>query len=52
MVFVNTRNSATGHLGDPKLTNINSSVLAGFLDGTFSRTRDMFTNYSAGTLAA
>jgi hypothetical protein len=52
IVFVNTSNTATGHLGDANLTNINASVLAGFLDGTFSRTRDLFTNYAAGTLAA
>jgi len=52
MIFVNTSNSAEGHLGDANLTNINASVLAGFLDGTFSRTRDLFTNYAAGTLAA
>lgn len=52
IVFVNTSNNATGHLGDTNLTNINSSVLAGFLDGTFSRTRDMFINYTAGSLAA
>lgn len=43
IVFANTSNSATGHLGDPNLTNINSFVLAGVLDGTFSRTRDLFS---------
>lgn len=42
MIFVNTSNSAAYHLGDASLTNINSSVLSGFLDGTYSRTRDMF----------
>jgi hypothetical protein len=52
MVFVNTSNSATGHLGDSTLSNINSSILSGYLDGTFSRTRDMFTNYAGGTLAS
>lgn len=44
MVFVNTSNSASYHLGDTTLTNITSNVLAGVLDGTFSRTRDLWSN--------
>ena len=44
MVFVNTSTSATGHLGDSNLTNINTFVLSSVLDGTLSRTRDLFTN--------
>jgi len=52
IVFVNTHQTGTGHFGDSNLTNINSSILAGFLDGTFSRTRDLFTNYAGGSLAA
>lgn len=42
IVFVNTSNSASYHLGDTTLTNITSPVLTRFLDGTFSRTRDLF----------
>jgi hypothetical protein len=52
LVFVNTSNSSTGHLGDTNLTNINDFVLAGLLDGTISRTRDLFTNYAPATLSA
>jgi hypothetical protein len=52
IIFVNTSNTAEGHLGDANLTDIGSTVLAGFLDGTFSRTRDLFTNYAANTLGA
>jgi hypothetical protein len=50
IVFVNTSNTGMGHLGDSNLTDINTALLAGFLDGTFSRTSDMFTNYAAGSL--
>lgn len=48
MVFVNTSNTASGHLGDSTLTNIDSPVLAGFVDGTYSRTRDMFLTTGLG----
>jgi hypothetical protein len=43
LIFANTSNSATGHLGDTNLTNINDFALAGLLNGTISATRDLFT---------
>lgn len=48
MVFVNTQNSATGHFGDASLTNVSSSVLAGFVSGTLTRTRDAFNTSGLG----
>jgi len=50
VVVVNTTNNGTGHLGDPTLTNINNFTLAATLDGSLSHTRDLFTNYTAGTV--
>jgi hypothetical protein len=52
LVIVNTTNTATGHLGDATLTDISSRALAFFLDGTYSRNTDLFTNYTPGTLTA
>jgi len=42
MIFGNTNNTATGHVGDPAYTNINLDTIAKVWDGTFHRTRDAF----------
>jgi len=40
VVAVNQTDGTQNGFGDPNITNINSSVLANFLDGTYSRTQD------------
>lgn len=40
LVFVNNTDTAAGGFGTPAAENINRFVLAGYLDGTFTRTRD------------
>jgi ABC-type phosphate transport system substrate-binding protein len=41
VILVNKTNNADGHLGSAAVTNVNRFTLAGLLDGTFTRTRDI-----------
>ena len=51
VVFVNKTNNGVCHLGDPTLGNINTFTLAAALDGTISRTGDLFP-LASGTCAS
>ncbi|MGB8260662.1 MAG: hypothetical protein WCE75_09940 [Terracidiphilus sp.] len=47
MVFINTNNTANGHLGDGNYTNINRFILARALKGGIIHTRDLAYNAPA-----
>jgi hypothetical protein len=50
VVFVNPQN--TSGFGNLQISNVDSAVLAGYLDGTYGRTDDMIAEGTSGAVAA